>query len=116
MLSGVGDQGLFQSSVTLMSHLNVHDKTVSLPLQLPPSDFQPQSFCGGKTKQISQTARAILIMVQVSRDVGKPARLPEHVLADHVVWWIDPGVRDPGESGVAGVRWKEEAAGCLCIS
>lgn len=57
-------------------------------------------------------------MVQVSRDIGKPARLPEHVPAGRVVWWIDPGVRDPGEqgSGVAGVRWKEEAAGCLCIS
>lgn len=57
-------------------------------------------------------------MVQVSRNVGKPARLPEHVLAGRVVWWIDPGVRDPGEQGsvVAGVRWEEEAAGCLCIS
>lgn len=38
-------------------------------------------------------------MVQVSRDVGKPARLMELVLAGCVVLWIDSGVRAPGEQG-----------------
>lgn len=128
MSAAVGAQGLLQSSVTLMRcHLDVHDKAVNLPFHRSPSNFQPQSFCAENTKQIpvvgiSQASRAI-IMVQVSRDVGKPERLLEHVLAGRVVVWRHPGVRDPGEqgSGVAGwgaVRLLDVCAlarnHCLC--
>ncbi|KAL6082661.1 hypothetical protein STEG23_005861, partial [Scotinomys teguina] len=106
--SAVGDQGLLQSSVTPMRcHLTVHDRTVSLPFQPSPNDFQPQSIFGENTKQIAVVEHLTGYQSYPHNGpqrLGKPERLLERVLAGRVVLWIHSGVKDPGEqgSGVAG--------------